>query len=189
MSDVGADLRRAFAERAEVADLSPGSIRAVVRGLGGGEGRQQIAAGNKHLAGQLNVSVRTVQRWQKEGGEARDVSRSTPGLRISVRGIIDTHTLRATVQRLRPAIQAHGVDVGASRVMTLVYNEPRARPRSIGDMHIDGADDNLMAALDALEEGNTAAAGEAFGSAWLHTYGMDVDAEVTDVMGAFALNV
>jgi len=65
-------------------ELMPAAIRAVVRELGGGEGRGQVAAGNKELAGQLGVSVRTVQRWQKEGGEARSVARSTPGLRISV---------------------------------------------------------------------------------------------------------
>jgi len=187
MSDLGTDLRRAFADRADLADLSPASVRSVVRGLGGGGGRTQVAAGNKHLAGQLGVSVRTVQRWQKEGGEARSVSRSTPGLRVSVRGVIDAHTLRATVQRLRPEIQARGLDVGPCRLMTLVYNEPRARPRNVGGQHIGGDNDNLMAALDALAEGDTAAAGEAFGTAWLGTYGMDVDAEVTDVQGAFAL--
>ncbi len=189
MSDLGADLRRVFADQAGPADLTPAAIRAVVHELGGGEGRRQIAAGNKQLAGQLGVSVRTVQRWQKEGGEARSVARSTPGLRITVKGIVDDQTLRATVRRLRPQIQANGVDVGASRVMTLVYNEDRARPRNIGDMHIDGANAGLIDALDALEDGDTAAAGEAFGTAWLQTYGMDVDAEVTEVMGAFALNV
>jgi transposase len=189
MSDLGADLRRAFADQAGPADLTPAAIRAVVHDLGGGEGRRQVAAGNKQLAGQLGVSVRTVQRWQKEGGEARSVARSTPGLRITVKNIVDDQTLRATVKRLRPQIQANGLDVGASRVMTLVYNESRERPRNIGDMHIDGANEGLIDALDALEDGNTAAAGEAFGNAWLQTYGMDVDASITDVVGQLSLHL
>jgi len=32
-----------------------------------------------------------------------------------------------------------------------------------------------------------AGAGAAFGDAWLQTYGLDVDAEVTDVLGSFTL--
>jgi len=89
VSDLGADLARAYEARVAAADveLTPAAIRAVVWELGGGEGRAQVAAGNKQLAGQLGISVRTVQRWQKEGGEARSVARSTPGLRISVRDI------------------------------------------------------------------------------------------------------
>jgi len=59
--------------------------------------------------------------------------------------------------------------------MVKVYNEDRARPRSIGAQHIGG--DALTEALDALEEGDAAGAGEAFGRAWLDAYGMDdVDA-------------
>ncbi len=54
-------------------------------------------------------------------------------------------------------------------------------------MHIAGTNEGLIDALDALEDGNMAAAAEAFGNAWLGTYGIDVDAEVTDVVGAFAL--
>ncbi len=80
-----------------------------------------------------------------------------------------------------------GLDVGACRVMVLVYNEERARPRTIGPQHIVGTHEGLIDALDALEDGDTAAAAEAFGNAWLGTYGIDVDAEVTDVVGAFAL--
>jgi len=133
------------------------------------------------------VAVRTVQRWQKEGGEARSVARSTPGLRISVQGIANEQNYQATIQRLRPRIQEQGLDVGAARVMVQAYNESRSRPRSIGDQHIDGADEGLTSALDALQDGDTAAAGEAFGSAWLQTYGMDVEAEVTDVQGTFSL--
>jgi len=82
-------------------------------------------------------------------------------------------------------VQEQGLDVGACRVMVLVYNEDRARPRSSGDIHIEG--DALTEALDALEAGDTAGAGAMFGTAWLETYGLDVDAEVTDVVGAFAL--
>jgi len=84
-------------------------------------------------------------------------------------------------------VQEQGLDVGACRVMVLVYNEDRARPRNIGDMHITG--DALTEALDALEDGDTTAAADAFGTAWLETYGMDVDASVTDVVGTFGLDV
>jgi len=84
-------------------------------------------------------------------------------------------------------VQEQGLDVGACRVMVLVYNEDRARPRNIGDMHITGTTEGLIDALDALEDGDTAAAAEAFGTAWLGTYGLDVEAEVTDVVGTFAL--
>jgi len=89
VSDLGEDLARAYEARVAAADveLTPAAIRAVVRELGGGEGRAQVAPGTRALAGELGVAVRTVQRWQKEGGEVRNVARSTPGLRISVRGI------------------------------------------------------------------------------------------------------
>jgi len=189
VSDLGEDLARAYEARVAAADveLTPAAIRAVVRELGGGEGRAQVAAGNKELAGQLGISVRTVQRWQKEGGEARSVARSTPGLRISVRGIATEQQRQANARAFRERVQEQGLDVGACRVMVRVYNEDRARPRSIGDMHIAGTNEGLIDALDALEDGNTAAAGEAFGHAWLGTYGIDVDAEVTDVVGTFAL--
>ncbi len=40
----------------------PAAIRVVVHQRGG-EGRRQVAAGNRILAGQLGVAVRTVQRW------------------------------------------------------------------------------------------------------------------------------
>ncbi len=103
MSDLGEDLARANEARVAAADveLTPAAIRAVVRELGGGEGRAQVAAGNKELAGQLGVSVRTVQRWQKEGGEARSVARSTPGLRISVRGIATEQQRQANARAFR----------------------------------------------------------------------------------------
>lgn len=191
MADLGEQLRGAFEREAGTVELTPTAIRGVVQQLGGGEGRRQVAAGNKQLAGQLGVSVRTVQRWQKESGsgEARRVTRSTPGLRISVAGIANEQRLQATIQRLRPRIQEQGLDVGAARVMVQAYNENRSRPRNIGDQHIDGANEGLINALDALQDGDTAAAGEAFGSAWLETYGMTVDAEVTDVQSGFALRL
>jgi len=184
---LGADLTRVYEARVAAVDveLTPAAIRAVVRELGGGEGRSQVAQGNKILAGQLGVSVRTVQRWQKEGGEARNISRSTPGLRISVQGIANEQQRAANARAFRERVQEQGLDVGACRVMVLVYNEDRARPRTIGDMHIGG--DALTDALEALEAGDVAGAGEAFGDAWLQTYGMDVDAEVTDVVGTFEL--
>jgi len=187
VSDLGQDLARAYEARVAAADveLTPAAIRAVVRQLGGGEGRAQVAAGTRALAGELGVAVRTVQRWQKEGGEARRVARSTPGLRISVRGIATEVQRAANARAFRERVQEQGLDVGACRVMVLVYNEERARPRSIGDMHITG--DTLTEALDALEAGDAAGAGAAFGTAWLETYGLDVDAEVTDVVGTLAL--
>ncbi len=190
MSDLGEDLTRAYEARVAAADveLTPTAIRAVVQQLGGGEARARVAAGNKQLAGQLGVSVRTVQRWQKEGGEARSISRSTPGLRISVQGIATAQQRQANGRAFRERVQEQGLDVGACRVMVLVYNEDRARPRSIGNMHIVGTSEGLIDALDALEDGNTAAAAEAFGNAWLGTYGIDVDAEVTDVVGTFSLS-
>jgi len=190
MSDLGEDVARAYEARVAAADveLTPAAIRAVVQQLGGGEGRTQVAAGNKHLAGQLGVSVRTVQRWQKEGGEARSVARSTPGLRISVQGIATAQQRAANARAFRERVQEQGLDVGACRVMVLVYNEDRARPRNVGPQHIDGANEGLIDALDALEDGDVAAAAEAFGHAWLGTYGMDVEAEVIDVVGTFALD-
>ncbi len=191
MSDLGADLTRAYEARVAAADveLTPAAIRAVVRQLGGGEGRAQVAAGTRALAGELGVAVRTVQRWQKEGGEARSVARSTPGLRISVQGIATAQQRQANARAFRERVMEQGLDVGACRVMVLVYNEDRARPRNVGPQHIDGANEGLIDALDAREDGDTAAAAEAFGNAWLETYGMEVDASVTDVVGTFALGV
>ncbi len=188
MSDLGEDLARAYEARVAAMDveLTSAAIRAVVRDLGGGEGRARIAAGNKQLAGQLGISVRTVQRWQKEGGEARSVARSTPGLRISVQGIANEQQRAGNARAFRERVQEQGLDVGACRVMVLVYNEDRARPRNVGPQHIDGANEGLIDALDALEDGDTNAAAEAFGDAWLGTYGIDVDASVTDVVGTFS---
>ena len=188
MADLGEDLARAYEARVAAADvaLTPAAIRAVVRQLGGGEGRAQVAAGTRALAGELGVAVRTVQRWQKEGGEARSVARSTPGLRISVQGIANEQQRAGNARAFRERVQEQGLDVGACRVMVLVYNEDRARPRNVGPQHIDGANEGLIDALDALEDGDTNAAAEAFGDAWLGTYGIDVDASVTDVVGTFS---
>ncbi len=144
-------------------------------------------AGTRALASELGVAVRTVQRWQKEGGEACNISRSTPGLRISVQDIATAQQQASNARAFRERVQAQGLDVGACRVMVLVYNEDRARSRSIGPQHIAGTHEGLIDALDALEDGNTATAGEAFGQVWLQTYGLDVDAEVTDVVGTFDL--
>jgi len=189
VSDLGEDLARAYEARVAATDveLTPAAVRAVVHELGGGEGRSQVARGNKILAGQLGVAVRTVQRWQKEGGEARNISRSTPGLRISVQGIATEQQRAANARAFRERVMAQGLDVAPCRVMVLVYNEDRARPRNVGPQHIDGANEGLIDALDALDDGDTAAAAEAFGNAWLGTYGIDVDANVTDVVGTFAL--
>jgi len=190
MSDLSADLARAYEARVAAADveLTPAAIRAVVRALGGGEGRSQVAAGNKDLAGQLGISVRTVQRWQKEGGqgEARSVARSTPGLRISVRGIATAQQRASNARAFREQAQEQGLDVAPCRVMVKVYNEDRARPRNIGPQHLGG--DALTEALDALEAGDAAGAADAFGAAWLEAYGMDaVDATITDVAGTFSI--
>ncbi len=38
-----------------------------------------------------------------------------------------------------------------------------------------------------LEEGNVTAVAKAFEDAWLATYGMNVDASVTNVMGTFKI--
>jgi len=190
MSDLGEDLARAYEARVAAAEveLTPAAIRDVVQQLGGGEGRGQVAEGNKQLAGQLGISVRTVQRWQKEGGEARSVARSTPGLRISVQEIATEQQRAANARAFRERVQEQGLDVEPCRVMVKVYNEERARPRSISAQYIGG--DELTEALDALEAGDTAGAAEAFGRAWLDVYGMDdVDATITELVGTFSTSL
>jgi len=82
--------------------------------------------------------VRTVQRWQKETGEARNIARSTPGLRISVRGIATEQQRAANARAFRERVQEQGLDVAPCRVLVKVYNEPRPRPRNIGPQHIGG---------------------------------------------------
>ncbi len=114
------------------------------------------------------------------------MARTTPGLRISVRGIATEQQRQANARAFRERVQEQGLDVGACRVMVKVYNEDRPRPRNIGPQHIGG--DTLTDALDALEAGDRAGAAEAFGAAWLEAYGMDaVDATITDVVRAFEL--
>jgi len=113
------------------------------------------------------------------------VARSTPGLRISVRGIATEQQRQANARAFRERVQEQGLDVGACRVLVKVYNEDRPRPRNIGPQHIGGD-----ALTDALEAGNAAGAADAFGAAWLEAYGMgDVDADITDVVGTFGVRV
>jgi len=85
-----------------------------------------------------------VQWWQKEGGEARNISRSTPGLRISVQGIATEQQRTANARAFRERAQEQGLDVGPCRVMVLVYNEDRARPRNVGPQHIAGTNEGLI---------------------------------------------
>ena len=100
------------------------------------------------------------------------MARSTSGLRISVQGIATEQQRQANARAFRERVQEQGLDVAPCRVMVLVYNEDRARPRSIGDMYIAGTNEGLIDALDALEDGNAAAAAEAFGHAWLGTFAL-----------------
>jgi len=183
MSDLGGDFRAAVIRAADVPaglDLSPAGIRSLSAAVGG----------NRELASRLGVTMRTVQRWQKEGGQARNVAKSTPGLKISLASMAPDAYRVAAVQQVRGQVRAGGLDVGACRVMVQVYNDARARVRSIGDMHIGGDDPALLQALDELEVGHEDAAGAAFGTSWLRAYGMDgFDADVTDVQGTLALTV
>jgi len=177
-------------------DMEPAGGADSDEGVGGDPGageREQVpgedggGAGMVVCPGPLFVQCRVSSALlpRKEGGEARSISRSTPGLKISVQGIATARQRAANMRDLRGRIQEQGLDVGACRVMVLVYNEDRARPRTIGAQHIGG--DELTAALDTLEEGDMAGAAEAFGRAWLDAYGMDdVDATITDVVGAFS---
>ena len=50
MSDLGEDLARVYEARVAATDveLTPATIRAVVRELGGGEGRAQVAAATRN---------------------------------------------------------------------------------------------------------------------------------------------
>ncbi len=93
---------------------------------------------------------------QGDGGEARSIARSTPGLRISVQGIATEQQRAVNARAFRERVQEQGLDVGACRVLVLVYNEDRAWPRRISAPHIGG---------DALEAGDVAGAAAAFGRA------------------------
>jgi len=55
-----------------------------------------------------------------------------------VQGIATEVQRVANARAFRERVQEQGLDVGACRVMVLVYNEDRAGLRSIGDMHIGG---------------------------------------------------
>jgi len=163
--------------------LDAGVIRELVRERGGGEGRSQIAEGNRILAGELGVSVRTVQRWQKEAGsgEARDVNRSTAGLKISVKALADAQQRAANVQRLRD----DGLTVDLCECWVQVSNEQRSRFRRVrqvddnAPLRLDGATMGLV--LDEIEAGHTATAADIFGAGMLGPYGISQAAEITDV--------
>ncbi len=161
--------------------LDAGVIRGLVHERGGGEGRSQIAEGNRILAGELGVSVRTVQRWQKEGGEARDVNRSTAGLKISVKALADAQQRAANVQRLRD----DGLTVDLCECWVQVSNEQRSRFRRVrqvddnAPLHLDGATMGLV--LDEIDAGHAATAADIFGAGMLGPYGISQAAEITDV--------
>jgi len=161
--------------------LDAGVIRGLVRERSGGEGRSQIAEGNRILAGELGVSVRTVQRWQKEGGEARDVNRSTAGLKINVKALADAQQRAANVQRLRD----DGLTVDLCECWVQVSNEQRSRFRRVrqvddnAPLHLDGATMGLV--LDEIDAGHTATAADIFGAGMLGPYGISQAAEITDV--------
>jgi len=163
--------------------LDADAIRGLARARGGGEGRSQIAEGNRILAGELGVSVRTVQRWQKEAGsgEARDVNRSTAGLKISVKALADEQQRAANVQRLRD----EGLTVEMCECWVQVSNEQRSRFRRVrqvddnAPLRLDGATMGLV--LDEIDAGHAATAADIFGAGMLGPYGISQAAEITDV--------
>ncbi len=168
--------------------LTPAAVRSVVETLGGGGGRREIAAGNRLLAAQVGVNVRTVQRWQKEpgAGEARDVTRTrVEGVTAAVEGIANAQGRAANVQRLRD----EGLSVDYAEGPVRVSNDKVARVRRIsqtaaGDkVHLDGA--AMGAVLDAWADGATAVgraeAADLFGSAVFDQYGIAASAEFTDM--------
>jgi len=168
--------------------LTPAAVRAVVETLGGGSGRREIAAGNRLLAEQVGVNVRTVQRWQKEpgAGEARDVTRTrVEGVTAAVQGVANAQQRAANVQRLRD----EGLTVDYAEGPVRVSNDKVARVRRIsqtaeGDkVHLDGA--AMGTVLDAWADGATAAAraeaADLFGSNVLDQYGIAASAEFTDM--------
>jgi len=168
--------------------LTPAAVRSVVETLGGGSGRREIAAGNRLLAAQVGVNVRTVQRWQKEpgAGEARDVTRTrTEGVTAAVQGIANAQQRAANVQRLRD----DGLSVDYAEGPVRVSNDRVARVRRISQtadgeaIHLDGA--AMGAVLDVWNDGATAAAradaADLFGSNVLDQYGIAASAEFTDM--------
>jgi len=168
--------------------LTPAAVRSVVETLGGDSGRREIAAGNRLLAAQVGVNVRTVQRWQKEpgAGEARDVTRTrTEGVTAAVQGIANAQQRAANVQRLRD----DGLSVDYAEGPVRVSNDKVARVRRISQtadgeaIHLDGA--AMGAVLDVWNDGATAAAradaADLFGSNVLDQYGIAASAEFTDM--------
>ncbi len=168
--------------------LTPAVVRSVVETLGGGSGRHEIAVGNRLLAAQVGVNVRTVQRWQKEpgAGEARDVTRTrVEGVTAAVQRIANAQQRTANVQRLRD----DGLTVDYAEGPVRVSNDKVARVRRIsqtaeGDkVHLDGA--TMGTVLDAWNDGVTAQAraeaADLFGSAVLDQYGIAASAEFTDM--------
>jgi len=176
--------------------LTPAAVRSVVETLGEGSGRREVAAGNRLLAEQVGVNVRTVQRWQKEpgAGEARDVTRTrVEGVTAAVQGIANAQGRAANVQRLRD----DGLTVDYAEGPVRVSNAKVARVRRIsqtaeGDkVHLDGA--AMGAVLDAWGDGATAvgraeaadlfgsAVLDQYGSAVLDQYGIAASAEFTDM--------
>ncbi len=171
----------------EPVDLTPSVVRNVVAHFGGGSGKKEIAAGNKALAEQLGVSVRTVQRWQKEPGtgEARSVARSTQAPHVQQ---------VAAQQRMRD----QGIDVEPCQVYVHMYNDRRSRPRYLrdtehqnGPLHISG--ETMGRVVDALNAGEDTRAAAEFAIPWLEAYRIPqaeaADAEITDVVGQLSLSL
>jgi len=172
---------------AEVA-LTPAAVRSVVETLGGGSGRHEIAAGNRLLATQVGVTVRTVQRWQVEpgAGEARDVTRTrAAGVTAAVQGIANAQGRAANVQRLHD----EGLTVDYAEGPVRVSSDRVARVQRISQtaegaaIHLDG--EAMGAVLDAWGDGATAEgraeAADLFGSVVLDQYGIAASAEFTDM--------
>jgi len=79
-------------------DLTPAVIRAVVREIGG-EGRRQVAAGNRILAGEPGWRCGRCSGGRKRVVR-RAVARLTPGLRISVQNHVRLSLLQRAVRRV-----------------------------------------------------------------------------------------
>ena len=172
MSDLTRDLRAAVAAHAPFSPvLGPSTIRALAENAGG----------NTALARQLGVTPRTVQRWTKEGGQTRNVTKTTPALRAAVDRLATT----TRVKQGADALRGRAVEVAPLSIAVIAYNEKRARGRNVGEQEIDA--DAMGDVLDKLADGDNGAAGELFTAAYLGAYGMTVDAEITDVRGTIRL--
>jgi len=175
MSDLSVELRAAVAAHAPYeTTVSAATIRALATNAGG----------NSALARRLGVTPRTVQRWQKEGGQTRDATKSTPALRALLAEQITNQRVRDGARALRG--RAVTVEPTAT-VMVQVYEDERPRPRRPGAQTIRA--DAMDPVLDRLIGGDTAGAAEAFTSAYLGAYGMGAadDAVITDVRGTLRL--